>query len=157
MPCFKFYLSCREMFQKFLTTIKKFNLHKIVKFSDSNFNTCWMHCIFFFCYIVYITISIIYFDRNQWHLRSSGFIKHLVHRHAFDIRYIFICVCCLVWCFQMSFALLGFRANITCVFNTRPSKSSNFVWASMGGGMGFLSFVTFYLFCKKKKSWRENK
>lgn len=147
MPCFKVYLSCREMFQKFLTSIKKFNLHKIVKFSDSNFNTCWMHCIFFFLlYSLYYYFHHLFW--NQWHLRSSGFIKHLVHRHAFDIRYIY--VCCLVWCFQMSFALLGFRANRTCVFNTRPNKSSIGFMGLDGRGDGLFVICNFLSVLLKK-------
>lgn len=87
---------------KFLTSITKFNLYKIVKMSDSYINTCWMRCTFFA--IVYITISITYFDRSQWHLRSSGFDLACSASPCFwyQLDMVTISICCPIWCFQMS-------------------------------------------------------
>lgn len=155
MPCFKFYLSCREMFQKFLTSIKKFNLHKIVKFSDSNFNTCWMHCIFFFAiymqFILLFPSSILIETNDIYDPLGSLSIQCIVMLLISDI-YIYLYMC--VVQFDVIKCLLHFLVFVqicrTCVFDTRPSKSSIGLilygprWV---GGWAFLSFVTFYLFC----------
>lgn len=123
MPCFKFYLSCREMFQKFLTLIKKFNLHKIVKFSDSNFNTCWMHCIFFFAiqFILLFPSSILIETNDIYDPLGSLSIQCIVMLLISDI-----CICVLSsLMFSNVFCTSWFscKQNL-CVYNTRPNKSS---------------------------------
>lgn len=103
---------------KFLTSITKFNLYKIVKMSDSYINTCWMRCTFFA--IVYITIifpSPILIEANDIYDPLASFSMQCIAvllistRHGNDINMLSNLMFS-----NVSFALLDFCANRTAVY-----------------------------------------